>query len=150
MTCGEARGLLDAYADAELELMHSLELERHLEQCGECVRAREDIIATREAVRGAAPYYTAPLVLCERVRALSGPARTSSRLKRWMPRAIEWPWLITAAAVLAAVIVIVRGFTPPTTPSPRLVASEAVASHVRSLMANHLADVVSSNQHTVK
>ncbi|MGH8011460.1 MAG: anti-sigma factor family protein [Candidatus Binataceae bacterium] len=148
MICAEVRALLDAYADAELDLVRSLELERHLEHCGECTRVRDNLVATGRAVRTAAPYYIAPVALREYVHALTGP-QPSTRLMRWMPREGGWPWLITAAAVLAAVVVSVRGFTP-VIPSPRLLADEAVASHVRSLMVSHLADVASSNQHTVK
>jgi len=68
-----------------------------------------------------------------------------------MPRRIWWPWMsIAATAVLVAMVAWRIGLVA-SRPSPEeLMAQNVLASHVRSLMANHLTDVPSSDQHTVK
>ena len=53
--------------------------------------------------------------------------------------------MAAAALVLLALVPFVRG---PST--EEILTREVVSGHVRSLMANHLADVPSSDQHTVK
>jgi anti-sigma factor RsiW len=66
-------------------------------------------------------------------------------------RAPRWSWLGAAAVLVAAVIItwgLARGLGRQ--PADDLVAQEVVASHVRSLMPDHLTDVTSSSQHTVK
>jgi anti-sigma factor RsiW len=52
------------------------------------------------------------------------------------------------AAAALVVLLLVPYFTGPS--SDELLTQEVVASHIRSLMANHLADVPSTDEHTVK
>ena len=64
---------------------------------------------------------------------------------------MPWNWLALAAAI--AVAAIVASIFLPRLRQPgadQFLATQLIASHVRSLMANHLTDVASSDQHTVK
>jgi len=64
---------------------------------------------------------------------------------------MPWNWLALAAAIVMAAIV-ASSFLPRLS-QPRadqFLATQLIASDVRSLMANHLTDVASSDQHTVK
>jgi len=68
---------------------------------------------------------------------------------RCRPAARPWRWLSVAAAVIT---VVGGAWLVATLPrnAAELTAREAVSGHVRSLMANHLTDVASTDQHTVK
>ena len=50
MNCREAEGLLGAYIDEELDLVHSLDLEAHVRECGRCAAALRRQEALRSAV----------------------------------------------------------------------------------------------------
>lgn len=63
MSCQETRQLLDAYVDGELDLVRSLELERHLESCAECHPTALQLKEARAAVQTYSPYFTAPQIL---------------------------------------------------------------------------------------
>ena len=64
---------------------------------------------------------------------------------------MPWNWLALAAAI--AVAAIVASIFLPRLSQPgadQFLATQLIANHVRSLMADHLTDVASSDQHTVK
>ncbi len=146
MNCDEIRPLLEAYLDGELDLVHSLAIEQHVEACPVCQRARKQQDALRAVIRAGLPRGAALPGLTARVRgALRREAGQAGERKHLiMP---DWRWLAAAAAVILAFTVAVPAFRPLR--SNPLVA-EAVANHVRSLLPGHLTDVASTDRHTVK
>ena len=86
MNCEELADLLHPFADGELDLVHSLAVERHLQACPACAAAVKDLQALRGALAGPALYHRAPAALRDRVRASLRPAsrtRTAARPFPW-------------------------------------------------------------------
>jgi anti-sigma factor RsiW len=138
MNCAEAKSLVHAYFDGELDAAHQSQVEQHLRDCEACTGFYESQRVLQSSLRSEGLYFTAPADLSHRVRAVVRNAEAPHR-RRWMA--------LAAAAVIAVFIV-----TAIVSNRVRRddVAQELVASHVRSLMAAHLTDVPSSDQHTVK
>jgi anti-sigma factor RsiW len=132
--CGEAEGLIGAYLDGELDLARSLAVEKHVESCAECARAMERGRALQSAF-AKAPYFAAPVALRRKV--------TAPRTAAW-GGAYRWLGLAAGIAALGLVMWRVGGSGDAT------LSREVVAAHVRSLQANHLMDVASTDRHTVK
>ena len=147
MQCDEVRPRLDAYIDGELAEAERGQLCDHLLDCPDCgpeATARERL---RDGIRQAAPIYRAPEALRSRIRfALRQEAAASARAARPAPG-----WLAYAASILLAVIVGSGGTLLITGEQQEdAVANELIDSHLRSLLADHLTDVASSDKHTVK
>jgi anti-sigma factor RsiW len=145
MTCADARSLLHAYADGELELARGLELEEHLHGCPACTRACTGLKALR-GLLGAEPLrYPPPDGLRGKIR---------SALRRAEPPGASWR-LRRGLAVAAAVALVALASWWFVRSWPRLsgddrLAREVASAHVRSLLAEHLLDVKSADRHTVK
>jgi anti-sigma factor RsiW len=148
VSCGEkAERLLEAYVDGQLDLVGSLEMERHLSGCDECSETVKGHRALRSALGAASLYFEMPKRLEGRVRAELRKGATPSKTAR----TLEWRWL-AAAAVLPSVAILAGALMVMSrvpSESDRL-NQEIASAHVRSLMADHLTDVLSSDQHTVK
>ncbi len=143
MNCDQARDLLSAYGDGELDLVRSLEIDRHLETCPACALIVENQKVLGTALRSDALYYRPPQQLKDRIKTASAP--------RKRPRGISWPLLAVAASLLLAGIFVDRLVRFGSRPAgDNLIAQEVLDSHLRSLMPGHLADVPSSDRHTVK
>jgi len=147
MNCAEAKPLVALYADGELDTAQSLELERHLQECPACARESRDLQGLQTAVRQEALYFPAPTELRRDLLAKL-PTQTEPQAA---PSLWSWKWLATAmsgAAAVCLILLVAISFHQPSD-QDRLT-QELVSSHVRSLMANHALDVVSTDQHTVK
>ena len=168
MNCEEATKLMDGYLDGELDPITSQTIEKHLQGCRTCDEAYKTHGSLVRAISNATPYYKAPSELRDRIqsslreeiagRPRPNVARDAQPLfprKQPEPRTIllgiPWNWLALAATIVAAAIIalnLVPRFQRPG--ADQFLATQLIASHVRSLMANHLTDVASSDQHTVK
>jgi len=141
------RNLLHAYLDDELDLVRSMELEDHLAECGDCANEIASYRALREGVQSANLRYQSSEEfrsrLLNELRREAEP-EPATVVRRRMPR---WSWALVAALFLLASVALVIDVTQR---SQRGLNNEVVANHVRSLMASHLTDVVTSDQHTVK
>jgi anti-sigma factor RsiW len=151
MSCEEVREFLDAYIDRELDVVGTLQFERHLTECASCRAISEQYQDLDGAVRAKIPYFEAPEELEKKIRAQLSPAgRRQDRTVRgeWFLRWRGW----AAAASLAALLIVgvVIGNVARRPSAAQIFTDQVVASHIRSLMANHLTDVISSDQHTVK
>jgi anti-sigma factor RsiW len=151
MTCEDARSLIQGYADGELDLRTALDLGQHLNECASCSREHESVVALRTALKENLPYHEASLALRKRVRFSTRAVIQAEKGSRWRLEFMSsaWRWPVAIAAVLLVAIVL-RGVVPGPPSIGDVLGREVVASHVRSLMANHLTDVLSSNRHTVK
>ncbi len=153
MNCKEAESLLDAYVDRELDVVTSLEIETHLQACPACARVCENHLALRSALHSSSLYAGAPEGLRKRIHgALVGHERQAGARTR-SPFALSWStrWLAFAACVLLVAVAVWRiASASRSGPADDRIARDVIASHIRSLMPNHLTDVPSSDQHTVK
>lgn len=149
MACDLARTVIHAYMDGELDAVRAAEFERHLEQCHECVTALDTQESVSSALRRAQLYEKAPPALRQKVVAGIRPQQPVAM----RPRYVRWPWLAAAAAILFALLSFAAWRAVPLLRGDNyqsMMAAEIVDAHLRSLQPGHLADVLSSDQHTVK
>ena len=152
MTCDDAEILLHALIDGELDASHAREVEAHIPRLARAAPLELARLSQNAGRRWAKAdlRYTAPASPAPALdAALPKPAATASN--------------VTPLASRRSVL---RGFAlgsadrrwPPPFSSPfvvrhddqQMIESEIVSAHLRSLQPNHLIDVVSTDQHTVK
>jgi mycothiol system anti-sigma-R factor len=156
MDCEEIAKLLGVYLDGELDPVTSQSIEQHLQDCASCERAYQAENKLVRTIEHSVPYYKASSELRSRIHGSLqkelGSNSTSSRVTQPAGSnsfGTSWHWLAIAAAIVLTAIV-TWNVAPHQHDRDQLLATQLIASHVRSLMANHLTDVKSSDQHTVK
>ena len=142
MTCTEVRRLIDPYVDGELGADDDAAVRAHVSTCTTCPQRIADRERLAKLLRQA-PYYAAP----DRLRiAIATKAHRSSRI--WWGTT----WAAAASLVLGigAGAMMLRTIAVSRSARSNALAEELVSDHVRSLMADHLFDIRSTDQHTVK
>jgi anti-sigma factor RsiW len=145
MNHDRAKFLLPAYADRQTGPIRRFFLSRHIAHCPSCLAELEATQAMRTALRTNLPVYRAPPALAMRIAsALPREAPPPVRRQRFQ--------LGFAGAGMAGVLAGVALTLAVTrfTPQPDPLIADVVAADVRSRMADHLTDVATSDQHTVK
>jgi len=148
MACDRIRPLLPQLADRALGPLRRLTVTRHVAHCASCAAQLEELEAMRTALRTRLTFHRAPPGLA---------ARIGAALPREAPPAASRPWLRMpalgfagtglAGALAGVALTLVVAGVKPAVDDPT---SAAIDSHIRSLMADHLTDVQTSDQHTVK
>jgi anti-sigma factor RsiW len=162
MTCDDKKPLVQALADGELDVVHAREIEAHIAQCADCATTFAAIMAMKQRLAAPGLRLQAPAALAQRLaQALPAPAAGEiAALPRGQAGAVTLArprssWMLRAQGALAgagaafalaaclALFVIRPG-------SGDEIARSLVDGHLRSLASEHLIDVQSTDQHTVK
>jgi anti-sigma factor RsiW len=142
---------LPAYFDGELDVARGRAFEVHLAACPDCTHELAALRDLRDALQDESFRHRPPAGLKGRVHEALGQAEERPVLTRRLAGR-RWTTRLTAAAALAAAILfgasIPLAFRTPS--SDDRLAAEVTAGHARSLLADHLFDVASTDRHTVK
>ena len=147
MTCDEARILLHALLDGELDAGHAREVEDHIATCPDCAAELAAYREMSKAIAGADLRYTAPPALRRRIEAALPQAQPQTQAvpsRRAVLRGFAMGSAVSAIAATGLVAIVLRS------DDEQRITSEIVSAHLRSLQAGHLTDVISTDQHTVK
>ena len=159
MTCAETEILLHALLDGELDAGHAREVETHLEICPRCAAQLRAYRELQQAMPAGQLRFAAPMSLRQRIETAlpSAPAalaseargqrgnfevRTSSR--RSVLKGFAMGSVLSAAVAATLFIAVIR------TDHDQSVLGDVLSAHLRSLQGEHLTDVETSDQHTVK
>ena len=145
MECERATVLLSGMIDIALGPIGRFRVRRHVAGCNTCTAKLEELRAMQSAIRTKLPYHRAPPGLAARIGAALPHEEPPRAVRPWfhMPAfSLAGTGLAGALAGVALTVLVMGGQNNPM--------MSVIDSHIRSLQADHLTDVLTSDQHTVK
>jgi len=149
MECERATAHLSPMLDGELGPTRRFLLSRHVADCNACAAKLEELRAVQAAIRTKLAYHRAPPGLAARIGAAlprEAPPRPSRPWFRWPVFSLAGTGLAGALVGVAITVLVMGGQTEGQSD----VVQAVIGSHIRSMQADHLTDVLTSDQHTVK
>jgi anti-sigma factor RsiW len=158
MNCAESEVLLHALIDGELDAGHARDVEAHIAGCAACAEKLASFRAIRNAMGGAALRESAPAPLRNRIEQMLTPPKPASTpasnvvplRSGFRPTRRSFFGGFAAGAGLSAVAAAALVLAVIPNNQGQEISDDLLSAHLRSLQANHLLDVVTSDQHTVK
>ena len=147
MTCAESEILMHALLDTELDAGHAREVEAHLETCARCAVHLQTYHGLQQAMASAQLRFAAPERLRRRIVAalpLPPPIRLPVAGRRGVLKGFMMGAALSTAMAASLVIAVIGS------DGDQRVLGDVVSAHVRSLQADHLTDVQTSDRHSVK
>jgi anti-sigma factor RsiW len=142
MTCAESEVLLHALIDGELDAGHARQIEAHVAKCERCAAQLISYRDMRQVLRGTNLRYAAPASLRRNIDR-SFPSQALANRRTFL-KGLGVGGIASAAAAAGVALITFNQESDET------LVTEAVSAHLRSLQAEHLVDVLSTDRHTVK
>jgi len=154
--CAKWELMLHGFVDGELDAAHSLQIEQHLATCPHCARQMESLQALKQVIgQKGVQFRTPDHVRAQVLAAISREAAMQARSTAIAPASEErfsllgfikqWMFVPSLAALAASLFLVIAPMSDRSS-----IGDEVLAGHVRSLLVDHLTDVATSDQHTVK
>jgi anti-sigma factor RsiW len=153
MNCRECHDFIDAYLDNELDVATAILVKQHLRDCPQCQQLLESRKVVGALLHNPQVRFEAPDSLRAKIQSALPVAPPSAKLESRRRSVVPWYYVPLALAAGVAVmlgLVSLYHWNPVDRARGNVLAKEVISNHVRSLLATHLLDVPSTDQHTVK
>ena len=136
--------LLHALIDGELDAGHARELEIHISTCAGCAARLREFHELRKMMTPAGLRLSEPASLRASIESKLPKAIADASSRRAVIKGFAVGATMSALAASGLLVMVMR------TDDQKRILGEVVSAHLRSLQAQHLTDVASTDQHTVK